>query len=281
MAFNDILELPNGAISLPTDKVERMIAQGQLVAVERGHLARDLRRSVGEFRVGGAVLAWGGWLQSCESAGRTTLLPVPKPSLSTRIEPAAPVASRIKTGSAVLQITVTAHAAERWMERVAPHIPQGSRSRSIQDAYRDARPIDNPAEHREDHLTLRLIWPDVGVGWIELIVADGHSPIARIITIETEASHAEAFPLHTRLKWSAERRARSQAVKLGEARGEGTWSANDADGALRVVSRSSQDDGCWACNCPDFAFRAGRARVSCKHIWAVRIALGEADGGEL
>lgn len=271
MAFNDCFVTNTGAVSLPQDKFDRMLQSQQLVWVDNQHhhVARMLHKKIGDFQEGQEVLDSSDWLQFSQTAGdRVELLRVKRPSIE---EMAASLRQHPPR-----KVEVTRHALERWQERVQPYLAgvQGDKA-SILTALDQATQIARPCDQSEGKGYYRLETGTVPPGWIEFVLADDGAPDPQIVTITTQAGFDEKFPRAQRIKLSSARRDRAKGLSLAAS----SWDVGDPDGNVwRVTQLAPQQ---FTCDCPDFEFKSGPARVSCKHIWRVREATGTAEDGGL
>jgi len=309
MAFKDCFMTDTNGLSLPKGKFDRMLESGQFQRIDEAHVVRVHSRKTGDFLAGQHVLDWPGWLQVHDTGDRVELNPVlaqhpvdavataapvtpeptppPEPNIaapSTAAEDRAALAaifSETAPGgfpSGLFEVEVTKHARERWRERVVPFLQDTDDSNeTINEALDQAQRIENPAEQREDTTYYRLLIDGCEAGWIEFVVAGAESPMARIVTIETQQSHAESFPEEKRRKLSDSRRGRASSLSLSAC----AWTVVDPDGKPWTVSKGGGTTYPYFCDCPDYAYTAGRAQVSCKHIWAVREALEDTAEGVL
>ena len=286
MAFNDCSVTEDGALDLPREKFERMVEQGHLCWIDGIHVQRDLTRNAGAFAAGEHILASPAWLRVTHLDRRTRIFPVDTPQTESP-PPRPPMPRTPATGfRQAAEIEVTLHAMERWKERVMPFVNgTDDTNTSIGEGFRFARVVANVAEQRGEFSYHRWIPDGSAVGWIEFVVADACTPLARIITVETERSLGEHFPPHERRKLSDARRGRAAGIAIQSDADEHVdhintgWTARDPDGEVwRVVRAEGGPHASYACTCPDFAYKAGRAHVSCKHIWAARIAIQDAGG---
>jgi hypothetical protein len=287
MAFNDCFLVDGGALSIPRWKLETMVENGQLERVDDEHLVRVHERKTGAFRVGVEVLDWKGWLKLTTKEDRVELQPVKAQEFTQFTTPpeAGRDAHNVRPDDAAAlpqpqvatpAVSVTHHARDRWRERVTPFLRDVATSKAaILSTMARAVPVNNPSEHRPNVTYYRLLTPGQETGWIEFVIADQDTPLARIITIETERSHAEAFPETSRRKLSADRRARALGLHILPSSTTEHWTVQDPDGRTWTVQRGTDTIYPYACSCPDFTFKAGRARISCKHIWAVRESVGD------
>jgi antitoxin (DNA-binding transcriptional repressor) of toxin-antitoxin stability system len=285
MSFNDCRVTPAGALDLPRHKFDRMVELGQLRWVDEEHVQRDLGRQIGSFAAGEDILARSGWLRVTHVAGRTRLFPVavaPAPVSTATVTAGAPSAPTFASPP----VAITQHARDRWAERVVTLVPgTAATTTSIDAGLRRSVPFVQPAERRDGFAYFRWTPEASAVGWVEFVIADHGTASARIVTIETERSHENRYPLEERQRLSDARRARATevTVRVAErgARELGAWTARDPDGSVWRVTRTSTAPGSYTCACPDFMYRAGRAAISCKHVWAARSAVGSADDGAL
>lgn len=271
MGFNDCFVTNTGAVSLPQDKFDRMLQSQQLVWVDNQHhhVARMLHKKIGDFREGQEVLDSSDWLQVIRTAAdRVELLRVDRPSIE---EMAASLQQ-----DPPRRVEVTRHALERWQERVQPYLAgvQGD-NESILAALEQAVQIARPCDQSEGKGYYRLETGTVPPGWIEFILADDDDPDPRIVTITTQAGFDEKFPRSQRIKLSSARRDRAKRLSLAAS----SWDVCDPGGSVWRVARLGPQR--FVCDCPDFEFKAGPARVSCKHIWRVREETGTAEDGGL
>jgi len=284
MAFNDCFVTNTGALSLPQEKFDRMLQGQQLVWVDSAHhhVARMLHKKIGAFREGQEVLDSSDWLQvSPAEGGRVELLRVKRPSLeemAAALEQGPPKTKQAASKTPSLPsrtIEVTQHALERWQERVLPYLAgvRGDK-KSLLEALERAVQVARPCDHSEGKGYYRLETGAVPPGWIEFVLADEDFD-PRVVTVTTQAGFDAKFPLSQRVTLSAARRSRAAKLKLSAS----SWDVSDPDGKTWQVTQIGPTR--FSCSCPDFEFKSGPARVSCKHIWRVREEAGTAEDGKL
>ncbi len=284
MAFNDCFMTNAGAVSLPQEKFDRMLQGQQLVWVDtpHRHVARMLHKKIGAFREGQEVLDSSDWLQvSHVQGGRVELLQAKRPSLEEMATSLAQEPHKTKEAVANIPHTssrtteVTQHALERWRERVEPYLAgvQGDK-KSLLAALERAVQVVRPCDHFEGKGYYRLETGAVPPGWIEFVLADDDFA-PRVVTVTTQAGFDAKFPHSQRVKLSAARRSRARQLQLSTS----SWDVSDPDGKTWKVAQIGPTR--LSCTCPDFEFKSGPARVSCKHIWRVREEIGAAEDGEL
>ena len=169
-------------------------------------------------------------------------------------------------------VEVAAHARSRWAERVTPVLNLPADSPTIREFLSEAELITEPTEQRPEVAYFRREIAE-GSSWVQFVVKWPCTYDAKVITITTGDSFQTAFPDDGRSKQSRERRERSRDVAVGALTGP-TVTASDSNGDTYAVRKLGRP-GAYVCDCPDYRYRAGRAEISCKHIWAVREAVGD------
>ncbi len=262
MGFNDVFGV-EGGLSLPRSKYEQMLAHAQLEAIGPGLVRRVAHRKIGAFTGFEGFFDRPGPFRVTPRGDRVEL--VFAPGALSSVSPAELRAASTRPPPAP---GVTVHAAERWRERVVPHL-RGAEdsSQSIREWLARSQEVHVPFETREAVKHYQLDTSNPATGWVRFTL-DTADDSPRVLTITTLASFVATYSDETRQRLTKERQARAAEVSVRPLGSAGVWQAVDPDQEeWEVTTRAGTP---IRCSCPDFQYKAGPAGIPCKHMLAVR-----------